>query len=136
MSHIYRVKAGLKNANLPLLKKVLRKVASKFNLGFLDSSTPVYDYYGNERVYSDAVAVLGYKGSGRARNIAVIVDNSGNVVLRGDFYGNRGFMRVLTDAIRDEYLAQATLRAIRSTVDVNAVRRIDAGDKIVLEVEV
>ena len=135
MSRIYHIKARLEKVNQGTLRKVLEYLDKKGKIKLLPPNTIVKDYYGRTRTFKNAIGIIEYKGIQYARNIAVLVEN-GKLVLKGDFYGKKSVANKLLSMITDEYLAMATLDAIKSTLEIGEVKRTEVNGTIRIEVEV
>ena len=79
MSHFSLIKVKIKNPNMALLKKAVELIAKEFDGQIV---TRIYDYYG--RTMDVTVGLLSKTFH---RGIGVRINERGEVVVVGDFYG-------------------------------------------------
>ena len=107
MSHYAMTKIKIKNANMQILKRAIENVAKQLG-GHV--ANEIEDYYGHKQ----KVKFMGIKTDAMFRGVEVYVNQQGEVVVGGDFYGYRNRVNEFQDLLTMEYTAEATADSLRA----------------------
>jgi len=102
MSHYALTKVKIKNPNVQLLKKAIMNVAKRRNL---QTTEWIEDWYGNKQKVNPSG--IGLKSDIMYRGVEIYINDKGEVVVGGDFYGYKSEVEQLQNELAQEYTAEA-----------------------------
>ena len=107
MSHYAVTKIKIKNPNMEILKRAVENVAKQLGGQVVNE---IEDYYGHKQ----KVKFMGIKTKAMYRGVEIYVNDKGEVVLGGDFWGYGSEVNNFQNLLSMEYTAEATAESLRT----------------------